>query len=64
MLVTKAKADLRTIASAVSIYAAHAGVTPVNVNNLTVVSTVNRVVVPIAMPRFRLDPIPRGRTTR
>ena len=54
--ITKAKADLRTLASAVAIYAAHAGVTPVNVNNLTVISTVNGIAVPITMPTIPTRP--------
>jgi type IV pilus assembly protein PilA len=50
--IAKAKADLRTLASAVSIYAAYAGVTPVNVNSLTATSTVNGKTIPVTMPRI------------
>jgi prepilin-type N-terminal cleavage/methylation domain-containing protein len=43
--VAKARADLRTLASAATVYAAHAGSLPPSLNNLTSVTTVNGVAV-------------------
>jgi prepilin-type N-terminal cleavage/methylation domain-containing protein len=55
--VAKAQADVRTLASATAVYAAHAGVYPASLNDLVIASTVNGKAVPASMSQLPPPPL-------
>jgi prepilin-type N-terminal cleavage/methylation domain-containing protein len=55
--VTKAKADVRTLASAAAVYAAYAGRFPANANTLTVATTIGGKAIPASMRRLPVAPL-------
>ena len=54
--VAKARADLRILSSASAVYSSHVGTLPANLNNLTIVTTVNGVAVGPFVKRLPIKP--------